>query len=352
MEEWREVVGCPAYKVSSRGRVTTICGRVRAPKPGPKGYVTVGITNDGQTTLRLVHRLVAEAFLPNLEGKPMVNHINGLRADNRATNLEWATAQENAACTINPSGTKGRKRRVIQLSRAEAPIMVHDTLAEAAKACGLRNPAGISRACRTGGTAAGFRWQYADEAPLPTEEWREATVGGRRFTVSSCGRVRGATGKISRGFLSGGYLAVGHVYVHRLVAAAFLPAPGDGKRLVNHLDGDKTNNTAGNLEWSTARENAIHARRLGLRPPGNAGLRRRVRYTSAAGVATEYNSVGEAARATRSAQSKITLVCQGRQPPSAGSKWEYVETPPAQIPEAMPLQLIADDDPLWVELGL
>mgnify|MGYP002641554558 CR=1 FL=1 len=66
-----------------------------------EGYVkyTLSPSNSSQPkrNFRLAHRLVAEAFIPNLENKPQVNHINGVKTDNRVENLEWVTAQENVA---------------------------------------------------------------------------------------------------------------------------------------------------------------------------------------------------------------------------------------------------------------
>lgn len=60
------------------------------------GYCTVKLSDHGNTTDRKIHRLVAEAFIPNPEGKRFVNHINGKKWDNKLSNLEWCTARENS----------------------------------------------------------------------------------------------------------------------------------------------------------------------------------------------------------------------------------------------------------------
>lgn len=64
------------------------------------GYLGVGISLLGVRNDFFVHRLVASVFIPNPENKPMVNHINGIKTDNRVENLEWVTALENTQHAI------------------------------------------------------------------------------------------------------------------------------------------------------------------------------------------------------------------------------------------------------------
>lgn len=60
-----------------------------------KGYRRIQIRDNGVSRTVFVHRLVAEAFVPNPHGKPDINHINGNKSDNRPENLEWCTNEEN-----------------------------------------------------------------------------------------------------------------------------------------------------------------------------------------------------------------------------------------------------------------
>lgn len=59
------------------------------------GYERVSLCKNNKLFQKLVHRLIAEAYIPNTNNKPFVNHINGIKNDNRIENLEWVTASEN-----------------------------------------------------------------------------------------------------------------------------------------------------------------------------------------------------------------------------------------------------------------
>ena len=120
-EVWRDIPGWEGlYQVSNLGRIRSI--RVRLIKPyDARGYRVATLHSGDRMERAGVHRFVAQAFIPNPEGKEQVNHINGDKADNSVENLEWVTCQENNLhrCRVLGGGGGREERPVVCLDTGE-----------------------------------------------------------------------------------------------------------------------------------------------------------------------------------------------------------------------------------------
>lgn len=98
-EIWKDIPGYEDYyQVSNFGRIKSFHGGVSKIKKlcySPGGYVQVGLTKNKKLSCFRIHRLVAISFLTRIEGKNEVDHINGIKIDNRVTNLRWVNKSEN-----------------------------------------------------------------------------------------------------------------------------------------------------------------------------------------------------------------------------------------------------------------
>lgn len=121
LEVWKDINEYEGlYQVSNLGRIkslkrNTAREKIMKPKENRDGYFIVNLCKNGNITTKKIHRLVAENFIPNPENKYSVNHINGIKKDNRIENLEWATASEQAKHAVKTGLWKWDDNRKIKL---------------------------------------------------------------------------------------------------------------------------------------------------------------------------------------------------------------------------------------------
>lgn len=189
MEEiWKDIDGYDGlYRISNEGRILSMkFGPQKLKNTSPKimkqsisssGYLHVQLYKNGKSSTKLIHILVANAFIPNLLNKPEVNHIDGNKKNNSANNLEWVTKSENAQHAIKNglkpkplmSGKCGSlspvSKPVLQCDDFGNIIKVWDCAGDAAKFYGCRTNSIYRCISGTRKTCKGYVWKHKGIEP-------------------------------------------------------------------------------------------------------------------------------------------------------------------------------------------
>ena len=339
-EEWKDIQDYENYEVSTLGNVRNKkTGRVL--KSYDKGGYAVISLSKTKGKIFQIHRLVCQAFIQNPENKPQVNHIDKNGLNNNVINLEWNSVVEN---NIH------RSNGVIQTTNQNVPIYrVHeitneklekyDSIELAAEWIfnqGLSKnmssiKGGISCASRNVyNSSFGFKWEVVEQLSLENEIWKQVVIKDKdtsNYYVSSLGRFKNSKGIIMKDYKPhhSGYIYVrvnnDKYALHRLVAFTFLENP-ENKAFVNHIDGNKTNNSLENIEWNTPNENSLHSHKTGL----NKGNKRKiVQYDLEMNKIQGFISIVEASNFLNMSQSNIKAVLYNKQKTAGGFIFKYLE---------------------------
>lgn len=176
MEQWKNIKETNGiYQVSNEGRVKRV-GKYRnqfiewesehilKPAIHDRGYLFVQLSINNKIYRRYVHRLVAEAFIPNLENKPTVNHIDGNKLNNDVSNLEWATYLENNIHAYNVLGKNNKNKKgskpVLQYDLQGNFIKEYSSIREAQRQTEIYAIDKVCKGQQGRKQAGGYVWKY------------------------------------------------------------------------------------------------------------------------------------------------------------------------------------------------
>lgn len=182
-EIWKDISGFENYyQVSNLGRVKSLSRQIYNGKGYytssekilkghviTNGYIQVEFKKDNKRYLKLVHRLVAETFIPNLKNLPQINHIDGNKQKNNIENLEWCTNSENQIHAyhmgLNKHSKKAGKpkRKVVKINIENNKIIkIYDSISEASRENNI-SKGNIIQTCKGFRKHAGdFKWSYIE----------------------------------------------------------------------------------------------------------------------------------------------------------------------------------------------
>lgn len=158
VEIWRDVPNyIGKYKASNLGNIYSIKYKRNLKfSINNKGYFSVSLCDGIKPIKKNVHRIIAETFLEPNNAKKQINHINGIKTDNRIVNLEWVNNSENQKHKYNILNSNRQGKKVLRIEDKKIFI----SAMEAAKFMGLSKNA-VSNCCLGyAPRAGGYHWKY------------------------------------------------------------------------------------------------------------------------------------------------------------------------------------------------
>jgi len=173
MNKLKSIKSYENYFINKKGEIFNKNKKL-TPTKNKGGYLLINLYKNKKYYTKYIHRLVAETFITNLRSYPQVNHINGIKTDNRVENLEWCTQSENMCHAYknnlreafptwkNKFGQEHCKSiKIIQLGCNKEIIKIWGGVNEAQRELKINNISKVVRGLQK--TAGGFMWRYAEE---------------------------------------------------------------------------------------------------------------------------------------------------------------------------------------------
>ena len=170
MENWKAIAGYEGlYEISDMGRVKSInynhtgTEKILKPQKNTHGYLFVDLCKDGKVKHTLVHRIVAEAFIPNPNNLETVNHKDEVKTNNTVTNLEWMSKRDNINYgTHNKRMAEALSKQVKMFDKKTGELLeTFPSTMEAERVTGI-DQSSISKCCNGKyKSAGGYMWKYS-----------------------------------------------------------------------------------------------------------------------------------------------------------------------------------------------
>jgi len=343
MEEWCIINEFPNYDISNFGNVRNNKSNKIMKICIKSGYYHVSLINTSVKKTLKVHRLVALAFIENPKNKSEVNHKDKNKFNNNVSNLEWMTRQENNIHRCEGlKMTSNKNKPIFRIDKNTNEILEKYNSIELAGIWAFQN--GYTKTIHNGRNSIGncvnglsssaytFKWKYEENDELENEIWKQIVIENvdmkdKKYHISNLGRFKNNSGKIMDNYKvnENGYIRV-FIYnktyaLHRLVALAFIEN-STNREQVNHIDGNKLNNTVSNLEWNTCSENNLNKFKIGL---GNNYTRKIVQYDLKMNKIKDFDSIISASKELNIGKCNIQGVLTNRNKSAGGFVFKYLE---------------------------